>query len=249
MARESTGSRLRPWCRRPTLCSIVLCAGLFSLSPIPEAGEPTDDQALFVLDETVWATFYDLPSRRFRSIRDAFIRKDFEAAARDLQVSIGFMSIEAGRAISELNAPLTDNVAQLANLRARMREPAVSVGDLDAPFARAHWLLAQHYLVLAMQSRDAKKHKSAGRYLWATAHHLERAVLWSDARIDRSVVNALESSRRMASELQTSDRPERVYRDRPIAATARTLIRIGAHLERKVWVEESLRAVHPADSH
>lgn len=210
---------------------------------IPTPGAATKQEAgqrLFTLDESVWATFYDLPSRRFRSIRDAFIRRQFELVDKDLGVSIGFIRIEADRTVSALSQPMSENIAQLEHIRANIRDRSISVGDLDSAFARAHWLLAQHYLVLAKTSRDNKQHQNAGNYLWATAHHLERAVLWSDARIDRSVINALESTRKMGSELQTSKRPEKVYRDKPIASTAKTLISIGDHLDRKVWVRESL---------
>lgn len=137
---------------------------------------------------------------------------------------------------------MSEAVATLESIRENIRTAAISSSDLDSAFARVHWLLAQHYLVLAIDSRDAAQHKNAGRYLWATAHHLERAVLWSDARIDRSVLNALESSREMGTALQTSNRPERVYRDRPMAATAKTLVEIGEHLNRPVWVQKSLEA-------
>lgn len=221
---------------------VAIVSTLVGLLPLlASADEHRGNQPLFTLDENVWATFYDLPSRRFRSIRDAFVRRDFEAAEHDLQVSIGFLSIEAGRSVVPLNAPLTEVIDQLEAIRADIRGQSITTSDLDAAFARAHWLLAQHFLVLALQARDAKQHANAGRYLWATAHHLERAVLWSDARIDRSLVNALDATREMGTGLQSSKNPERVYRDKPIAATAKVLIRIGEHLNRKVWISESLR--------
>lgn len=229
---------------RPLLSSTLrtsmraLC--LFTLSPLILGDAAAQERNLLTLDENVWATFYDLPSRRFRSIRDAFVRRDFAAAESDLQIAINFTSIEAARALETLQPPMSEAVAALENIRDNIRNTSISSSDLDSAFARVHWLLAQHYLMLAIDSRDTGQHKNAGRYLWATAHHLERAVLWSDARIDRSVLDALESSRQMGSALQTSDRPERVYRDRPMAATGKTLIKIGEHLNRRVWVRDSL---------
>lgn len=221
---------------------VAILSALVSLLPLlASADEHRGNQPLFTLDENVWATFYDLPSRRFRSIRDAFIRRDFEAAEHDLQVSTGFLSVEVGRSVAPLNAPLSEVIDQLDKIRADIRSQSVTTSDFDAAFARAHWLLAQHFLVLALQARDAKQHVNAGRYLWATAHHLERAVLWSDARIDRSLVNALDATREMGTRLQSSKNPERVYRDKPIATTAKVLIRIGDHLSRKVWISESIK--------
>lgn len=221
---------------------IFFLGACICLLPLPSAADKhADNEPLFTLDENVWATFYDLPSRRFRSIRDAFIRRDFEAAERDLEVTIGFLSIERGRTVAALRGPLTENMGQLERIRANVRDQSVSTGDLDAAFARAHWLLAQHYLVLAMRARDSGQHGNAGRYLWGTAHHLERAVLWSDARVDQAIVKSLDSTRDMGTRLQSSKNPQRVYRDKPIAVTAKTLIKIGEHLDRKVWVSESLK--------
>ncbi len=213
---------------------------VFTLSPLFLAGASAQEREFLTLDENVWATFYDLPSRRFRNIRDAFVRRDFDAAESDLQVAINFTSIEASRAPEKLQPPMSEAIAELESIRENIRDTSVSGSDLDSTFARVHWLLAQHYLMMATDSRDAAQHKNAGRYLWATAHHLERAVLWSDARIDRSVLNALESSREMGTALQTSDRPERVYRNRPVAATGKTLVKIGEQLNRPVWVRERL---------
>jgi hypothetical protein len=66
---------------------------------------------------------------------------------------------------------------------------------------------------------------------------LERAVLWSDARIDRATVNALDAVRQMGAGLQSSPNPERIYRQKPVAAAAKTLVKIGEHLNRKVWIQ------------
>ena len=113
-------------------------------------------------------------------------------------------------------------------------------GHLDAEFARAHWLLSQHYLILALQSQYDQRYRTAGDYLWATAHHLERTVLWSDARVDGEVLSSLKSIRNMAGRLRNSKRPERAYRERPIKRAAVTLIAIGQRLDRKVWIEDVL---------
>lgn len=195
------------------------------------------DQRLVVLDEDVWVTFYDLPSRRFRSIRDAFVRRDFQSVSRDLDITIGFLSVEANRAAPELKPAISEVVKQLQDVRGRLSDTSLSVGQLDAIFARAHWLLSQQYLLLAMQARDLMLYRNAGRYLYATAHHLERAVLWSNARISRDVVNSLDSIRDMASKLQNSDSPERVFKDRPVRLTTKTLIEIGEQIDRRVRIE------------
>jgi len=54
--------------------------------------------------------------------------------------------------------------------------------------------------------------------------------------VDAQTVRALDSVREMGSELQSSDRPKQVYRDKPIAVATDALTKIGAHLERKIWI-------------
>lgn len=213
----------------------VLVVGLAIAQPPANAQENIN---LLTLDEDVWVTFYDVPSRRFRTIRDKFIQRDFESAARDLDTSIAFLTVEADRAVEALQPPLKEVIMGLTALRTAIATPDVTVLALDAAFARTHWLLAQHFFVRTLDSRKKGEDKNAGHYLWATAHHIERAVLWSNARIDRKTVNSLESMRGLANRLRTTDRPERVYQERPLRLAAQTIIAVGEHLERTVRIEK-----------
>jgi hypothetical protein len=198
------------------------------------------ERSPLVLDDSVWVTFYDLPSRRFRSIRDAFVRRDFDAVQRDLETTLGFIRIEAERAVDELAPAFADNIGRLERLRTNLEGPDVTISHLDAAFAQSHWVLAQHYLVQAIESRDGGHHRNAGRYLVASAHHLERAVLWSNARITGDVVESLEDIRDMASRLAQGENPDRVYRDRPLRLAGRTMREIGEHIDRQVRIEPLL---------
>jgi len=198
------------------------------------------EQRAIVLDEDVWVTFYDLPSRRFRTIRDAFVRRDFESVSRDLDITIGFLSVEADRAVPELKPAISEVVEQMQAMRSRLFDTSLNVGQLDAVFARTHWLLSQQYLVFAMQAKDLQMYRNAGRYLFATAHHLERSVMWSDARVTKEVVSSLDSIRDMASKLQNSESPEQVMMGKPVRLAAKTLIEIGEQIDRRVRIAELL---------
>ncbi len=210
------------------------------LAVIASPAQPAaNDPPLFTLDEQTWVLFYDLPSRRFRAIRDAFVRRDFDSAARDLRISAGFIGAEQARSVPALAGPMSEVVARLGELADAIDAPTTTAGDFDAAFSRAHWLLAQHYLTLTERARDDKRHRAAGNYLWATAHHMERCVLWSNASLTRALVRDIERLRDMADALRESDKPERVYRDKPIASAAKTLAAIGEFLNRKVWIASS----------
>lgn len=216
-----------------------LCLSILLLAFILPArsANVASDVPLFTLDDQLWILFYDLPSRRFRAIRDAFIRRDFAAVRQDLAASEGFLRAEINRADAVLVPPMTDVADGLKSVADNLDNGDTTVADLDPVFARAHWLLSQHYLTLATTARDTGRHVNAGHYLWATAHHLERTVLWSDARINRKLRNSLDGMRAMADELRTSEQPERVYRNKPIDNARRTLSELGRFLDRKVWID------------
>ena len=221
--------------RNVVLRSILLGAALTALFVMPVASASQPDQPLFAEDDGIWVLFYDLSSRRFRSARDAFIRRDFEAARRDLLTSTGHLRLEAARADDELGGALARVADRIEDVASRLSEPGITVSDLDASFVRAHWLLAQQYVDWAERARDAEQHVDAGRYLWATAHHLERTVLWSDARVGKTLEDSLDGMRTMASELRSSKSPTRVYRRKPIVQARATLVDLGKRLQLKVY--------------
>ena len=191
----------------------------------------------FTLDEGVWVLFYDVPSRRFRRSRDAFVRRDWGAVGNDLAVAAGFIRAEASRSIDDLSMPLENVADRLDAISESIDSSEIKGSDLDAAFARAHWLLAQHYLELAQRARDDGDSRKAGSYLWATAHHMERTVLWSDARMSRAQVASLDQLRDLADRLRTSDSPADIFKKKPIVLAHKTLNDLGVFLDRKVWIE------------
>lgn len=202
---------------------LLLSAMFAVLFAVPAARASEAVQPLFEKDDGIWVLFYDVSSRRFRSARDAFIRRDFETARRDLMTSAGHLRLEAARADSDLGATLSAVADRVEEIAAGIEESGVAVADLDPLYARAHWLLAQQYLNWAERARDTRQHAEAGKYLWATVHHMERTVLWSNARVGKTLEDSLEGMRSMASELRTSKTPEKVYRRKPIVQARKTL--------------------------
>lgn len=196
------------------------------------ADKSTPGQPVVVLDEDLWVTFYDLPSRRFRAIRAAIVNGDRTAAARDLQVTANYLSIEAERTTSVLQEPLADAVQRLRRLGESAN--SVTLSDLDTLYGRVHWLLAQHYLDKAKVARDARQNRNTGLYLLATTHHLERAVLWSNGKVDRDVQVTLENLRDLAARLQQQESFERAYKDKPVVRGERLLVKLGKQINRPV---------------
>lgn len=215
--------------RLTTISLLVVCA--LTAGPIT-ANEP--DQPLVTMDENLWVAFYDVPSRRFRDIRTAFMQRNFAAAASDLGTSASYLRIEADRAIQELSVRLNEVAGRMTWVADNIEDMSVTVADLDALFGRAHWLLAQHYLDMARRARDRQRYRVEGRYLWATTHHLERAVLWSNARIDKRLFKTLEGLRELATRLQDDKEALKAHREKPLVQADRTLRELGKRIDRPV---------------
>jgi len=209
---------------------IVACVALTSNASLAQSGEPS----FVTVDENLWITFYDVPSHRFRAIRDAFVRRDFDSASRDLVTSASYLKIESARASPAIAERLDDVATQMTSIAKAMDDQNVTSVTLDKLFGRAHWLLAQHYLSLAREARDANNNRMSGRYLWATTHHLERAVLWSNARIDREVVKTLEGLRDLAMRLQDDQEANAARKEKPIVRAEKVLVKLGAVIDRPV---------------
>ena len=195
-------------------------------------GQQGSSQSAVVLDETLWVTFYDLPSRRFRAIRTAVLTRDHESAARDLSLAANYLSVEAERSSAVFQAPLGDVVNDLRQMGSDIE--TVTLDELDTLFGRAHWLLAQHYLEFARQARDARHNRNASLYLWATTHHIERAILWSNVVVTRDVHITLEGLQELAAELGDPATSARAYRERPIVRAESLLRKIGKQIDRRV---------------
>ena len=208
---------------------LLLTAGLASAG-----AEQEKAPARVVIDEDRWVVFYDVPSRRFRSIRSNFIQRQFGAAALDLITSSTHLAIEASRSTPAIGNRLGDVADELGEIADDIESESITVARLDALFGRAHWLLAQHYLASARKSRDKSNYRATGLYLWATAHHLERAVLWNNARIDRKLHRTLESLRHMATQMQDVKTAESTIREKPLLKAEALLVELGQVIDRPI---------------
>ncbi len=217
---------------------IALLVGV--LAHTADADEHVSDQPAVVLDEDLWVTFYDLPSRRFRHIHAAILSGDRRSASRDLRVTANYLSVEAERASSALQEPLTDVVERLA--AAAENVDRATLQELDALFGRTHWLLAQHYLDFARRSRDERRNRNASLYLWATTHHMERAILWSNVAVSREVRATLEDLRDIAARLQSPASAEQAWSERPVVRAERLLRRVGDQIDRRVLLPAGVPA-------
>lgn len=187
------------------------------------------DVPLFVKDDGIWVLFYDVSSRRFGAAREAFLRGNLDDARGDLATSAGHLRLEAGHGGGELGAQLLAVAERIETLAGRLSEPDVTTAAFDPLFADAHWLLAQRFLGWAEAARDAKDAKSAGGYLWAAAHHIERTVRWSGSRLGRDEFKTLEGIRESANRLREGSQAK-PFADKPVARARKLLKELGARM-------------------
>ncbi len=196
---------------------LSLCLGIFlGIASFAVISDVPEEQPMFTRENGILLLFYDVSSRRFRTARDALIRGDLVAAAGDLQTSAGHLRLEAERNDGALGVELGKVATQLMVLSGRVGDDDFLRTELDPVFARAHWLLAQQYLDWAEISRDRKRHKNAGGYLWAATHHLERALIWSNQRVDSDIALRLDELSSLANDLRSGSDPAAVYQEKPI---------------------------------
>ena len=210
----------------------IFVAALVAATPAISAH--STDQPVVIMQENLWIAFYDVPSRRFRNIRNAFVRRQFDQAAIDLDISADYLTIEADRAMPAIAERLNDVADSMTWISENTGDVSVTTTDLDALFSRAHWLLAQHYLDMAKRSRDRRQNRNAGLYLMATTHHLERAVLWSNSRINRDVHKTLENLRDLSHQLQDKNLADSAYGEKPMARTEKLLRKLGKTIDRPI---------------
>lgn len=206
---------------------------------IPSHASTEADPAVVTIDENLWVAFYDVPSRRFRDIRAAFVRREFTSASKHLATSANYLTIEANRALPAIAERLIDVANTMMWTSEHIDDVDVTTTDLDTLFSRSHWLLSQHFLDMARRSRETGQNKNAGLYLWATTHHLERAVLWSNSRISRDVQKTLEDLRDLADQLQDERLVTTAYRSKPLARADKLLRKLGKTIDRPVVLPAS----------
>ena len=84
---------------RAAAAFLIAAAALLPCTLAGAAPATDDQQQPFAADESLWTAFYDLPTRRFRGIKEAHLRQDRERVATDLVASAKYLRVEAERSM------------------------------------------------------------------------------------------------------------------------------------------------------
>ncbi len=120
------------------------------------------------------------PQRHFTDAIAAYARKDFKAAATDIDRATGYLRLEAGRATGEAEQELNSSAAQLDSLSVAVGKGGVEGEQaMDAAFEKADHALALEHRAKAAESWARKDYGKAGHEFQAAAQGLEAAAGWA----------------------------------------------------------------------
>ena len=89
------------------------------------------DQPVVTMQENLWIAFYDVPSRRFRDIRNAFVKRQFDRAATDLSTSADYLIIEKDRAVPAIAERLSEVADRMTWISENLDDVSITTTDLD----------------------------------------------------------------------------------------------------------------------
>lgn len=135
-----------------------------------------------VTDVNIGYRVSENPQRHFGSARDAYAKKDYQAAATEIRKATSYVRLEAGRATSEAKPALESSVAELDTLAASLEKETVKDGKtLVTAFIHSHYALALAHRAKAAESWAQKEYAKVGYEFKAAAHGLESAAGWVGA--------------------------------------------------------------------
>lgn len=155
-----------------------------------------------VTDVTIWYPVSEEPQRHFGSAIEAYVKKDYKAAATEIRKAAGYVRLEASRVTGDARQALGSSVAELDKLAAAVEKGAVKDEKfMEQTFASAKHALALAHRAQATESWARKEYDKAGYELKAAAHDLESAAGWVGREAKAGVSGAVADARALGDKL------------------------------------------------
>lgn len=170
------------------------CTG-YCAEPAAWQPSPSIADGLAFKDETLWVLLMEHPSVHMQRADQWLLRRDYQAAARDLRRASAYLDLAAGNAEAQQQAGLQACALELAGVADLL--VGTDGGGLDGlpslsvAFARAESAIAADHQARASHALGADKPEVAGHFLSASIQHLENAVSWTgQAFVDPAATQA-----------------------------------------------------------
>jgi len=190
------------------MMAVVFCGvGLKSCGKKAQAAEaakpaPEAPEGYVVVKEEVLNAFVESPGEHFHKARQSFLKKDYKAAAEEIRKSAAFMKLEVARANAEGKKLLTTSIDELEKLATDVEKGTVtSAATLNHAFAKAHYALARHHYLRAMEYKAKGAGVKLGHALKASATHLEHGFAWAGHELEAATVAIVKDTGLVAGKL------------------------------------------------
>jgi hypothetical protein len=192
------------------LLATVVALGMTTLAvaadkaanPTEKKAEPQSRPGLVVIEEDVWMRFNDEPSHHMQRAHASFLKKEYKAAANELQKTASYLHVESQNAVGETKSALAASAEELDRLAHDVAAGTVkSAKTLESAFARAEHALATHHQAKANTALSEKHGTTAGHYLNSAVTHLENAAKWTGHELESGTVATANGVRTVAGKL------------------------------------------------
>ena len=204
---HDTATRMDLTAQKVTAAAVALENGKITTradldKALDKAARADMERRWLVTDVTTWYPVSEEPQRHFGSATEAYVKKDYQAAATEIRKATSYLRLEAGRATSEAKQALETSVAELDTLAASVEKGAVKDEKaLVTAFTHANHALALAHRVKAAESWAWKEYDKAGYELKAAAHGLESAASWAGAEAKTGAAAAVAETKVLGDKL------------------------------------------------
>jgi hypothetical protein len=204
---QDTAKRMNLTAKKVTAAAAALESGKIKTpadldKAIDKAARADMERRWLVTDVTTWYPVSEEPQRHFGSAIEAYVKKDYQAAATEIRKGTSYVRLEAGRATSEAKQALESSVAELDTLATSVEKGMVKEEKaLDKAFTHANHALALAHRTKAAESWARKEYDKAGYELKAAAHGLESAAGWAGAEAKAGAAVAVADTQALGDKL------------------------------------------------
>ncbi len=204
---HDTAMRMDLTAKKVTAAAVALESGKITTQAdldkaLDKAARADMERRWLVTDVTTWYPVSEEPQHHFGSALEAYVKKDYQAAATEIRKATSYLRLEAGRASSEAKQGLESSVAELDTLAASVEKDAVKEEKaLVTAFTHSNHALALAHRAKAADSWAHKEYDKVGYELKAAAHGLESAASWAGAEAKTGAAAAVAETKALGAKL------------------------------------------------
>jgi soluble cytochrome b562 len=175
----------------------------FTLDRIIGKAQRADlERRWLVSDLTTWYPVAEEPQRHFGAAIEAYMKKDYKAAATEVRKGAAYVRLEAARAAGDAKQGLDAANADLQKTAAALDKGALKAQkDMERTFASTNHALALAHRARAAESWARKSYDQVGYELKAAAHGLDSGATWAGAEAKAAASAAATDARAIGDKL------------------------------------------------